>query len=148
MKRLKHFLIKYKEIINYLFFGVLTTIVNYVIYVICAKLFVIDILLATFTAWFGSVLFAYITNKKYVFESKTNRKIEIVREVLSFFWFRILSGIIDMVIMYITVNLLELNDLIMKLAANIIVIILNYVFSKMFIFKNKIESKKSMKEKD
>ena len=134
---------KYKELINYGIFGVLTTAVNYVMYVLCAKLLNIDMLISTFIAWFVSVLFAYVTNKKYVFESKTNKKTEIFREIVSFISFRILSGIIDMIVMYITVDLLELNDLIMKLVSNIIVIILNYVFSKLFIFKKKTDKEES-----
>ena len=126
---------KSKEIIKYLIFGVLTTVVNYISYVMCAKLFKIDVVISTGVAWLLSVLFAYVTNKIYVFESKINRKSEILREILSFFGLRALSGVWDVAIMYVSVNLMGLNDLIMKLVSNVIIIVLNYVFSKIFIFK-------------
>lgn len=64
---------KYREIINYLIFGVLTTIVNYVVYLICAKMFLLNVETSTIVAWILSVLFAYITNAKFVFDSKVKR---------------------------------------------------------------------------
>ena len=145
MKKLLDIIIKYynkyKEVSNYLIFGVLTTVINYVAYIICAKAIKIELIISTAIAWFISVLFAYITNKKYVFESKTTKKLEIFRELISFFFFRIVSGIIDIIIMYVSVDLMGINDLIMKLISNFIVIALNYIFSKLFIFKDKSEIK-------
>lgn len=131
---------KYKEIILYLIFGVLTTIVNILTYIIFAKVFNFDYLISNLIAWILSVLFAYITNKIYVFESKNNEKKMIIFEIISFFSFRVLSGIIDMTFMYIFVSLLAFNDSLMKIITNIIVVILNYIFSKLFIFNKKDKS--------
>lgn len=131
---------KYKEIINYIIFGVLTTIVNYIVYILSAKVIKLEVIISTFVAWFISVLFAYFTNRKYVFKSKVTKKLALIKELVSFICFRILSGVIDIVIMYVSVDLMHLNDLVMKLVANVIIIALNYLFSKIFIFNNK-ESK-------
>lgn len=125
---------KYKEILLYGIFGVLTTIVNIVVYYVCTHLFAIDYLISTIIAWFISVLFAYITNRLYVFESKSS---DVIKEMLSFFSFRVLSGTLDIGIMYLFVDIFKWNDLIVKILSNIVVIILNYIFSKLFIFKKK-----------
>ena len=123
---------KYRELILYGIFGVLTTIVNILVYYICSNLLHIHYLISTIIAWVISVLFAYTTNRKFVFESKNKN---IVKEIISFFSFRILSGIIDVAIMYIFVDIFKWDDLIVKILSNVVVIILNYIFSKLFIFK-------------
>ncbi len=128
---------KYKELVNYAFFGVLTTLVNYIVYIVSSRFFRLDLTMSTIIAWVIAVLFAYITNRKYVFESKIVGFKGIIKEISSFFFFRVLSGIIDVVIMYVSVNLMGIYDLIMKLLSNVIVIIANYLFSKIFIFKEK-----------
>lgn len=124
---------KYKELLLYGIFGVLTTIVNIVVYSLCTHMFSINYLISTVIAWLISVLFAYITNRMYVFESKSSN---ILKEMLSFFSFRVLSGAIDIIIMYVFVDLFRWNDIFVKILSNIIVIILNYIFSKLFVFKN------------
>ncbi len=128
---------KYKEIINYLIFGVLTTLVNYFSYIILTKVLNIDYLVSTVIAQIISIIFAYVTNKMFVFKSKNLSKKEFFREMFSFFGFRILSLFLDMGFMYIFVDLLYLNDVIMKLVSNILIVIANYIFSKLFIFKKK-----------
>lgn len=128
---------KYKEFINYLIFGLLTTIVNILSYELFTKIFNLNYLISTIIAWGVSVIFAYVTNKIFVFESKTNAKIEKIKEVISFIGFRILSGIIDIIFMYITVDIFDFNDSLMKIVSNVVIIILNYLFSKLFIFKEK-----------
>lgn len=137
IEKIKMIVIKNKEIFMYLIFGVLTTLVNYVSYLLSTKILDIDYMISTCIAWVLSVLFAYITNKIYVFNSKTSTKKEIASEALSFFGFRLLSGIMDLIFMYIFVDLMHLDDSIMKLVSNIIIIIVNYLFSKIFIFKEK-----------
>lgn len=124
---------KYKELLLYGIFGVLTTIVNIVVYSLCTHMFSINYLISTAIAWLISVLFAYITNRIYVFESKSS---DILKEILSFFSFRVLSGVIDITIMYVFVDLFSWNDIFVKILSNIIVIVLNYIFSKLFVFKN------------
>lgn len=125
---------KYKELILYVVFGVLTTLVNIIIYYVCTKVLSIDYMVSNMLAWLLSVIFAYITNKMFVFDSKSLEFSQIIKEVASFFGARILSGAIDMVIMFIAVDLLVIDDFIMKIVANILIIILNYFLSKYWVF--------------
>ncbi len=126
---------KYKEIINYLIFGGLTTLVSIVTYALFTKLFLINYLISNVLSWIIAVLFAFITNKLFVFESKSKDKKLVTKEMTNFFFFRIVSLGIEMVIMYIFVDLLSINDLITKVIAQVIVILSNYIFSKVFVFK-------------
>jgi putative flippase GtrA len=135
--KIVEFIKKYREVIMYLIFGVLTTIVNIASYLIFTKIFNLDYLISNVIAWVLSVLFAYITNKIYVFESKTVEKKLILFEIISFFSFRLISGLIDMICMYIFVSMIGFNDSIMKIITNVIVVLLNYIFSKLFIFNKK-----------
>ena len=123
---------KYKEIINYLIFGGFTTLISIITYALFTKLFYIDYLISNVLSWIIAVLFAYITNKLFVFESKSKKNI---KEITSFFFFRIVSLIIEMVIMYVSVSILFINDLVAKVIAQIVVILSNYIFSKVFVFK-------------
>ena len=91
-------------------------------------------------AWVLSVLFAYVTNKIFVFESKTDGVREAVREFVSFIACRAGTGVLDMAVMYVTVDMLGWYDVLMKILSNIIVIILNFVFSKLVIFRKKEEA--------
>ena len=126
---------KYKEIINYLIFGGLTTLVSIGTYAIFTKIFNIDYLVSNVLSWIIAVLFAFITNKLFVFESKSKDKKLVSKEITNFFFFRIVSLGIEMVIMYVFVDLLAINDLITKVIAQVIVILSNYIFSKVFVFK-------------
>lgn len=127
---------RYKEVINYLIVGGLTTIVSIVIYYIFTKVFHVNYMISNAISWVGSVLFAYITNKKFVFMSKCDTKIEVIKEIYQFFKYRIISFVIDILLMYVFVELINIDDMISKVIVQIIVIILNYVFSKLFVFKN------------
>lgn len=127
---------RHKETILYLFFGAFTTLVNIVSYLFFTRVISFNFMVANALAWILAVLFAYVTNKFFVFESK---KVEIrflFKEFLSFVGFRLLSGIIEMVIMYVMIDLLFVNDIIVKVFTNVVVIVLNYLFSKNIIFKN------------
>ncbi len=132
---------KNKEIINYIIMGVLTTGVNILSYYVLTETGVADYRIATVIAWAISVLFAYITNKKYVFASQTTGIKELLREVGSFFFFRILSLGIDFVMMVVLVELIAMDDLLAKIIANVVVIVFNYVVSKQIIFKNSLSAK-------
>ena len=123
---------KYKEIINYLIFGGLTTLISIITYALFAKVFHIDYLISNVLSWVLAVLFAYITNKIFVFESKSKKNI---KEITSFFFFRIVSLIMEMIILYVFVDMLHIDDLVTKIIAQIIVIVSNYIFSKVFVFK-------------
>ena len=127
---------KYKEIINYIIFGGLTTLVNIIVYFIFAKIFNIDELFSNVVAWILSVLFAYITNKLFVFESKTRNIKSIIGEILSFFGCRLLSGGIDIGLFALMIKVLSINDGISKIVTQILIIIINYVFSKLIVFRN------------
>jgi len=138
VKKIKELYVKYKEIINYLIFGGLSTIVNFVIYFIANDKLNIEELISNIIAWFFSVLFAYITNKLFVFNSKTTTKNEALKEMISFFSCRILTLLItDIAIFAILVKVLKINDYIVKIINQVLVVILNYVFSKLVIFKKK-----------
>ena len=137
---IKELYFKYKEIINYLIFGFLTTIVSVITYVLFANLLFtektdITVQISNVLSWIIAVLFAFITNKLFVFESKSKDKKLVSKEITNFFFFRIVSLGIEMVIMYVFVDLLSINDLITKVIAQVIVILSNYIFSKVFVFK-------------
>ena len=140
LNTIKGLYLEYKEIINYLIFGVLSTVVNFASYFIFAKLFHIDEVVSSGLSWFCAVLFAYITNKIFVFESKTKTVKEFIKEMMSFFACRVLSGILcDVGTFALMVKVLNINDVIAKIVTQIMVVILNYVLSKLVIFKKKSE---------
>ncbi|HCQ6003582.1 TPA: GtrA family protein [Clostridioides difficile] len=127
---------KHKETILYLFFGAFTTLVNIVSYLFFTRVILFNFIVANALAWILAVLFAYVTNKFFVFESKRIEIKFLFKEFLSFVSFRLLSGVVEMLIMYVMIDLLFVNDVIVKVFTNIVVIVLNYLFSKMIIFKN------------
>ena len=132
----------FKQLILYGIFGVLTTILNIFAYWVISRVFSITIVPATIIAWIIAVLFAYYTNRKYVFDSKNSSIIAIFFEAVYFFACRLAAGVLDVAIMYLFADLMGLDDVIVKTVSNIIVIILNYTASKLFIFTGK-EDKKS-----
>ncbi len=136
IEKIKALLRKYltREIITYLIFGVLTTLVNYLVYYGSLALG-IDYRIAEVAAWVIAVLFAYVTNKKYVFESKSAAGSGLLKEFLAFIGARLLSFAVEFVFLLVSVELFHLSEKWMKLIVNVIVVILNYVFSKLFIFK-------------
>ncbi len=126
---------KYKDVIFYLVFGVLTTVVNIVTYWVCVHILGTSVMVGTILAWVLAVFFAYITNRSLVFHSSASGTDEIMKEITSFFACRIGTGVVDWVIMLVFVTILHFNDMIIKMLANIIVIVLNYILSKFVIFK-------------
>lgn len=126
---------KYREIILYLFFGVCTTLINIISYIICTRVFNCNVVVSTVIAWFISVIFAYITNKIWVFCSENISGIGILKEILGFLSCRLFSGLLDLFIMWMCVDILNMQDMVIKIISNVIVIIFNYVASKCFIFK-------------
>lgn len=126
---------KFREGLLYLFFGGCTTLVNIISFFVLRKL-KISIYISNIIAWFISVVFAFVTNKLFVFESRGKSLKETFKEGVSFFLFRVVSLLFDMGIMYILIDLLSSNEMISKIISNIFVIIINYVFSKLFIFSS------------
>lgn len=133
MERLR----KYKEGILYLFFGVLSTIVNLGTYFIATRGFGINYLVSNVIAWFFAVIFAYVTNKFFVFEVKNVEIKFLIKEFLSFINCRIVSGVTEIILIYLMVEILCINDFIVKIITNIVVVVLNFIFSKLIIFKKK-----------
>lgn len=127
--------IKYKEAITYLFFGGCTTVINIIVFQACIKLFGIHELVSNIIAWIIAVAFAYITNKLWVFESRAFDENTLKREIPEFFGARLATLGIEELLIYVTVTLLNGSPLVWKIISNIIVILLNYVASKLFIFK-------------
>ena len=123
--------------INYLIFGVLTTAVNILVYALFVHIFHIDYKVATTVAWIISVIFAFFTNKLYVFNSKDLSINRILKELVNFGFFRVLSLLVDLLIMFLLIDLFMINDIVAKITANIVVIVLNYVTSKYLTFRNK-----------
>lgn len=123
-----------KQLVAYGFFGVLTTLINIIAYWLVRK-FDASITLSAFIAWLVAVFFAYWSNRKFVFESSNTSAVAIFFEAIYFFMCRIATGLLDVAIMYIFADVLGFHEVITKTAANIIVIIINYIASKLFIFK-------------
>ncbi len=127
--------LKYREIILYIFFGGCTTIVNVVLYYISTRWLGFGTVGSTLLAWWVSVLFAYITNRLLVFQSRNKEVRAILFEFAFFVACRLLTGLLDIFIMYLFVDQLGWNDLIMKILSNLIVIVVNYIASRLLIFK-------------
>lgn len=121
-----------KEVISYLIFGILTTLVNIVVYTICDDVLQIQYLISNAISWIVSVLFAYFTNRKYVFESHNS---SIINELVKFIGARVSTGIMDMLLMWLFVDVLSVQSMISKIIVNVVVVILNYLFSKLFVFQ-------------
>ena len=122
------------ETVSYLIFGVLTTAVNYLVYYPC-RFFGIPYGLANVIAWVFAVAFAFVTNKWIVFKSRTRGLRALTRELCLFAGARLFSLACETGFLVFTVEVLRFSDLIMKLIAAVFVVILNYIFSKLFIFK-------------
>ena len=129
------------ELVSYLFAGVATTLVNYVVYYIVTRPFgflfpeAVLTMAGTGIAWVVAVIFGYVVNKVFVFHTHCKTTAELLREFFGFITMRLVSFGMELVLMFLTVEVLGLNDLAMKLIINVVVIILNYLFSKLFIFK-------------
>lgn len=149
-KTIQELLIKYKEIILYLIMGVATTVVNWVAYAIFVKLFpshiqilgmALNILIANIIAWIIAVLFAYVTNKIFVFESYSWKPVFVAKEFGLFVSARAITGIFEILCVPFLVSIglnqtiLGVEGMLSKIAVSVIVMILNYVFSKLIIFK-------------
>ncbi len=125
-----------RKIIRFCFWGVLTTAVNVVVYLLCRKVG-IAVSLSTTLAWFLSVLFAYVTNKLYVFDSHVHRLKAIWRELWMFYSSRLLSGLLDIAIMYVLVTLLKSNELLAKIIDELAVSAMNFMFSFLVVFRKR-----------
>ena len=141
MKKIWKLYKKYEEIINYLIVGGLTTVVSLIVYYGCVLTFLdpknaFELQIANVISWIISVAFAYITNRIFVFKSKNKNYF---KEIASFVGARITTLLMDMFTMFLLVTVLNGNDKIAKIISQIIVIVANYIFSKLFVFKKSKE---------
>jgi len=127
---------KYKSVIAYLFWGVVTTIINIGVFMIWIH-FGENYQVGNVVAWILTVLVAYFSNKFWVFGSSYQGLKAMISEMLSFFFFRGITLIMDIAITYVGISLLNWDSFLVKVLDNIIVVISNYVFSKLYIFKQK-----------
>ena len=133
--------IKHKEMINYIIFGILTTLINLITYyILIITIFnpnnPIQLQITNIISWIVSVAFAYITNKIYVFDSKEKN---IIKEIIKFYSSRLITLFIDIILMFSFVSILKFNDKLIKLLITIIIIILNYILSKLLVFKKRVK---------
>lgn len=141
IEKIKKLYSNYKEIVNYLIIGVLTTVVSLVSFYLI-RIFVFtndsqfDIQFANIISWILAVLFAFVTNKKYVFESKSTGYQKFV-EMIKFYVSRLTTLGVEMFVMWLLTSPLKVDDMISKIIVQFIIVILNYVFSKLFVFKKK-----------
>mgnify|MGYP004618619593 FL=1 len=143
MNKIKELLIKYEEVIRYLIIGVLTTIVSLATYYILTFTVLdpkvsIQLQITNVISWIVSVTFAYFTNRKYVFKLKEKKNI---KEASKFYLSRLSTLLLDMLLMQIFVIRLKFNDKIIKLIVQFVVIVLNYVLSKLVTFRKKENDK-------
>ena len=124
-----------KKIILYVIFGVLTTIVNLIAYYLFSNIININYLISNAIAWIISVVFAYITNKFFVFNSSYINKDVIIEEFIKFMNCILISGLSEVVLLFLFVDLLLMNDIVAKLIIGVLVALINFIFSKVFIFK-------------
>ncbi len=135
---------KHREIIAYLIVGVLTTVVSWIVYALLRLVLDMNVPLqvqiAVFMRWFAGVLFAYFTNRKYVFQSRDPK---MLLEFLKFVGSRVTTLLSDMFIMWLMVSVLGINDWIATFVSTVVVIVLNYVFSKYLVFREDTEQQKN-----
>ena len=123
-----------RETISYLIFGVITTGINIGIYQLCRTVHIVY-WISTIIAWVIALIFAFVTNKIFVFES-TNMQSEIIfKEAVTFVAARLLSGLCDLLFMIFAVEIIHMNDFIAKIITNVFVVVINYLFSKLVVFK-------------
>ncbi len=145
MNTVKKLFLKYREQISYIFFGGLTTLINIAVYGVCTQALSLSTGWSNALAWVLSVAFAYVTNRKWVFESRAERFGDILREAASFVSCRLGTGVLDQIIMVVGVDVIGqaiipsefagIWSMGLKIASNVLVIILNYILSKLVIFR-------------
>ena len=135
MGKIKALASRYRDIIVYLVFGVLTTVVNYIIYLPCYNGLGLSGSVSNAIAWVGAVAFAYLTNKPFVFQSHDWSAKTLIPELTKFVGCRVGSGVLETAIIFLTVDMLGWNGNVMKLLTSVLVVVLNYIGSKLLVFK-------------
>ncbi len=133
---IKKYAKKYKQFITYTICGSLATVVNLATYFYFNRMHDVSALYSNALAWVTSVIFAYVTNKVFVFKSKHEKITHIIKEFSAFIFARFSSGLIDMFLLWFGVYILSMYDVIVKILTAVVVVIMNYVFSKFFVFRS------------
>lgn len=126
---------KNKEMLLYLFFGFLSFVISISTYALFNKALNINELLANIFSWIITVMFAFFTNRIWVFDSHTESMEEFVKQMLSFYWGRVVTLVIEEIILFVFITLLGMSSMLIKVIAQVVVIVLNYIISKLFVFK-------------
>ena len=137
MKKLMNLIRRYYDVLAYLFFGVLTTVVNYLVYLPCYNLWGFSATVSNVIAWVAAVAFAFVTNKPFVFKSYDWSASVLWPELTKFVGCRIGSGLAETAIIFVAVDCLRGNGNLWKLITSVLVVILNYFASKLLVFRNK-----------
>lgn len=137
IQKIRSLAIQYWEVLSYLIFGVLTTVVNYLVYLPAYNLLGLSAALSNAIAWVVAVAFAYLTNKPFVFKSNDWSAKTVIPELTKFVGCRVASGAAETLILLVTVDILHWNGNLWKLVTSVLVVILNYVASKLVVFKKK-----------
>lgn len=137
MEKIKKLIEKYWDLVSYLFFGVLTTVVNYLIYLPVYNYLGFSAAVSNMIAWVGAVAFAYLTNKPFVFRSHDWSAKVVFPELSKFISCRLASGVLETAILFVTVDCLRWNGNVWKLITQVLVVIFNYVGSKLLVFRKK-----------
>ena len=134
-RNIKKLLAKYYDVIVYLIFGVMTTLVNYIVYLPCYNLLGLSASLSNVIAWAAAVCFAFVTNKPFVFKSHDWSMKTVIPELIKFLGTRIGSGLLETVILFVSVDVLQWNGNVWKILTSVLVVVINYVGSKFLVFK-------------
>ena len=137
VQKIRTLIEKHWDIVSYLFFGVCTTIVNYLVYIPCYNFLGMSASVSNMVAWVVAVAFAYLTNKPFVFKSNDWSAATVVPELTKFVGCRIGSGVAETIVLFLAVDLLGWNGNIWKLVTQVMVTVMNYVASKLLVFRKK-----------
>ena len=137
IQKIRALIAKYWDILIYLVFGVLTTVVNYAVYLPVYNFCGISAAVSNMIAWIVAVVFAFLTNKPFVFHSYDWSAKTVVPELIKFVSCRLASGVMETVILFLAVDCMNWDGNIWKLITQVLVIIINYVGSKLLVFRNK-----------
>ena len=137
IQRIKALVVQYWEVLSYLIFGVLTTVVNYCVYLPVYNILGLSASVSNVIAWVVAVAFAYLTNKPFVFRSYDWSAKTVIPELTKFVGCRVASGAAETLILLVSVDILHWNGNIWKLVTSVLVVVLNYIASKLVVFKKK-----------
>lgn len=135
--KIRSIFLKYRELICYVFFGGLTTVVSFSGYFFLNGMLKLHYLAAQIISWIIAVAFAFVTNKRYVFDDNNSEKTAIIKQIIQFYGARLFSFAVETALLALMVDLLSCGEGVSKLIVSLVTIVLNYVTSKLFVFREK-----------